>query len=77
MTDAFKTSGSSPTQIVDFYVENHGSVFLLRPVTPAADSWVNEHIPEDAQYFGNAVVVEHRYIADIVQGIQNDGLAVA
>lgn len=28
-------------------------------------------------YFGDAVVVEHRYIADIVRGIQNDGLAVA
>lgn len=60
----------------DFYVENHGSIILLRPVSSAAKEWIDEHIPEDAQYFGNAVVVEPRYIADIVQGIQNDGLAV-
>ena len=64
-------------QQVDFSVENHGSIFLLRPITPSAFEWVREHIPDDAQYFGNAVVVEHRYIEDIVDGIQNDGLEVA
>ena len=60
----------------DFEVENHFTIFLLRPLTPAAESWIDEHISEDARYFGSAVVVEHRYIADIVQGIQDDGLAV-
>jgi hypothetical protein len=60
----------------DFAVEDHFSIFLLRPLTPAAESWIHEHIPEDAQYFGNSVVVEHRYIADIVAGIQDDGLVV-
>ena len=65
------------TTQVDFSVENHGSIFLLRPISPAAFEWIKEHIPDDAQYFGNAVVVEHRYIEDIVDGIQNDGLEVA
>lgn len=60
----------------DFYVENHGSLFLLRPISPAANTWVDEHIPADANYFGGAVVVEHRYIQDIVQGIKDDGLEV-
>ena len=61
----------------DFIVENHGSIFLLRPVSPAASEWVSERIPEDAQWFGDAVAVEHRYIGDIVDGIQNDGLVVS
>lgn len=58
----------------DFFVLNEGTIFLLIPLTDAASTWVDEHLPEDAQWFGNGVVVEHRYIADIVQGIVNDGL---
>jgi hypothetical protein len=60
----------------DFTVQNEGSIFLLRPHTQSANDWIGEHIPDDAQFFGNAVVVEHRYIADIVAGIQSDGLEV-
>jgi len=62
---------------IDFEVENCGTLFLLRPQTQIAEAWVNDNLPEDAQRFGYAVVVEHRYIGDIVQGIQNDGLTVA
>ena len=61
---------------VDFEVSGGGTVYLLRPLTDAAREWVAEHIPEDAQYLGDAVAVEHRYIADIVSGIRNDGLTV-
>jgi hypothetical protein len=61
----------------DFRCENHGSLFLLFPLTESARSWVDEHLPSDAQWFGNGVVVEHRYIWPILEGIQNDGLAVA
>ena len=62
--------------MVDFKVENHGSIFLLQPLTPAARNWVNAQLPEDALWFAGAVAVEHRFIADIVNGIQNDGLEV-
>lgn len=77
--DWFVASGNSPTRTEEphFAVENHFTIFLLRPLTPAAESWIDEHIPEDALNFGNAVVVEHRYIVDVVQGIQNDGLLVS
>ena len=80
--DAFQTSGNSPTRSgkiqPDFVVENHSSIFLLKPLTPAATSWVEEHIGEENGYqpYFPTVVVEPRYIADIVEGIQNDGLAV-
>ncbi len=73
-SDSFVASGSSPQP--DFFVENHGTVFLLRPLTPAAISWVKENLPEDHLTFGNAVVVEPRYIADIVRGAQADGLVI-
>ena len=74
--DAFVASGNSPTQ-ADFIVENHGTIFLLQPLTPAATSWIQENLPEDHMTFGSAVVVEHRYIADIVRGAIADGLEVA
>jgi hypothetical protein len=64
----------------DFSIEGEGgfcSVYLLRPLTPAAFEWIEEHIPEDAQRFGNAIAVEHRYIGPLAEGIIADGLAVA
>jgi hypothetical protein len=60
----------------DFVVSNHGSIFLLDPLTDVARAWADEHLPADHMLFGAAVVVEHRYIADIVAGILDAGLRV-
>ncbi len=65
-----------PVSRPDFVVENHGSIFLLHHRTPAAHAWVREHLPRDRQTWGDATVVEHRYIRDVVAGAQADGLAV-
>lgn len=65
--------------MIDFEIENHGSIVLLRPVTPAAREWVDEHILVDGnevQTWAGAIVVEPRYVADIVHGFQEDGLCV-
>ncbi len=77
--DSFAASGNSPTRSdgPDFRCENHGSLFLLFPLTLSARSWIEEHLPEDAQWFGNAVVIEHRYIWTILGGIQDAGLAAS
>ncbi len=72
--DSFVASGSSPT--VDFLCENHSSVFLLRPVSPAAFSWIEEHLPPDRLTFGNTVAIDHRCIWAILAGLQDDGLVV-
>lgn len=60
----------------DFTLYDHGSIFLLRPHTETARNWIAVHISEDAYMFGDAVVIEHRFIADIVKRIQMDGLGV-
>ena len=63
--------------MTDLQVENHGSIFLLRPVSDAGTDWINDHIDtENAQWFGISVVIEHRYIQDIVDGAIHDGLHV-
>lgn len=36
----------------------------------------NSERRKDAQYFGSAVVVEHRFVENIIQGIQQDGLTI-
>lgn len=60
----------------DFRVSGGGSLYILSPLTEAARDWVAEHIGDDAQTFGGGIAVEHRYIGDIVDGIQCDGLTV-
>jgi hypothetical protein len=52
-SDPNQESGTSP--MPDFVVENHGSIFLLQPLTPAANSWIEEHLPEDHMTFGGAI----------------------
>ena len=80
--DSFVDSVSSPPHSrripLDFVLENHGSICLLRPLTSSAVAWVEEHIGQDNgfQPYFPTVVVEPRYMADIVEGIRNVGLAV-
>jgi hypothetical protein len=61
----------------DFTVQHEGTIFLVIPNTPSAQEWIDEHIDDTAQYFGTAVVVEHRYIVDLIDGILAEGLSVS
>ena len=62
----------------DFFLENCGSILLLRPISSSARHWVEKHIGRDNgfQPYFPTVVIEHRYVRDIIVGIQHDGLAV-
>ena len=61
----------------DFIFSSHGGVTLQYPASEAAREWISEHIPEDAEYFGDAVAIEPRYAGDILDGAAGDGLAYA
>jgi hypothetical protein len=70
---------TAEAKAADFTVQNHGSIFLLCPQTEAATEWARKHIGGEngfQPYWPGAVVVEHRYITDIVEGIKSDGLQV-
>ncbi len=60
----------------DFTLYDGGSVLLLKAVTEDAKEWEREHLPEEAQRLGDAVAIERRYIADIVEGILAYGLNI-
>lgn len=62
---------------LDFAVVDHGTIALLQPLTEEATEWVDLHLPDDAPRLGEAIAVEHRYINDILVGIEHDGLVVA
>ena len=61
---------------IHFEAENHGTIWLFRPLTAEAQAWVDEKIDTAAGFFADAVVVEHRYIGAIVEGAAADGLRV-
>ncbi len=60
----------------DFEIENHGSLFLVRPTNPEAEQHLRDNVGEEAQWLGNALAVEHRYIADLAQALQDNGYSV-
>ncbi len=70
------TSGSSCSEKpdIDFVVRGEGSIWLFTPLTPAAFEFLSEHIREDAQYFGESLVVEHRYVYELLLGLREHGL---
>lgn len=62
--------------VMDIQIENHGSIVLLRPLSDEASDWIDEHIPDDALWFAGALVVEPRYVDDIIEGMSADGLSL-
>jgi hypothetical protein len=74
-----KTVDSPATIVPQFELQNHGSLFLLRPLTPAAKEWMRDHLPEDSpetQFWGEAIVIEPRCLEPIIEGILADGLVL-
>jgi hypothetical protein len=60
----------------DAKVENHGSLFLVQPITVRAAEWLLEHTADDAIYWVGALVVEPRYAEALVAGMRESGLTV-
>lgn len=58
----------------DVAVHNEGTLFLFRTLTDRARNWIAAHVQADALWFGDALVVEHRFAADLAQGMRDDGL---
>jgi hypothetical protein len=58
------------------HVVNHHSIVLFHLNTPVASAWVEEHVSDEAQFFGMALVVEPRYVADLIHGMHEAGLEV-
>lgn len=64
------------TRIPDVTVEDHGSLAIFQPLTPAAREWIDENVQEDAQWWCDGLVVEPRYADDLADGMMDAGLEV-
>ena len=56
--------------IDQFKIRNEGSIVLFEPLTSTAQGWWSDNVDPEAQTFGNAYAVEHRYAPDIIEGIK-------
>jgi len=71
-------SSSSVVPITpDVLVQNEGTVFLFCPLTSRGKEWIDEHVQPDAQWFGDVLVVEHRFAWCLAQGMKDAGLVLA
>jgi hypothetical protein len=78
-TDSFVGSGSSPqgASSLDLVFENHFSLFLIRPVSPAGQTWLDENVGDsETQTWCGAVVCEPRFAPDVCRGAIEAGLTV-
>jgi hypothetical protein len=61
---------------MDFAFENHGSVFLVRPLTDAARTHAKE-VYADAMTFGGAIAVDASYAVHNAETLLMDGFSVS
>ena len=69
------SSRINSTTTPDILVRNEGTLFLFCPLTPQAKQWIGQHV-QDALWFGNVLVVEHRYAWGLAVGMRDSGLVL-
>jgi hypothetical protein len=60
--------------LADVAVHDHGSIVILVPLTDAAGDFFDERLPDDCPMWGAGYAVERRYAADILEGLNEEGL---
>lgn len=60
----------------DFTFSNHGSIWLCLPKNKAADKHLHSHVSRESQWFGDALVVEPRFVRDLAERLDDAGFQV-
>jgi hypothetical protein len=61
----------------DVLVRNEGTVFIFCPLTERAKLWFNANVASESwQWFGNVLVVEHRYAWRLSEGLSSEGFVL-
>jgi hypothetical protein len=61
----------------DLLIHDAGMIILFTPITDAAKQWIDEHVADDPQWFGPALVVELGYANELFKGMAEAGLSFA
>jgi len=68
--DLFNVSAVTP----DVLVRNEGTVFAFWTLTDRAQTWIDENVESESwQWFGDFLVVEHRYAWAVAVGMKDAG----
>lgn len=63
-------------ETIDFLFRDHGSIWTVLPQNEAAKDHLLESVSEEAQWFGEALAVEARYVATLAEGLKDNGFTV-
>lgn len=66
-----KSKARRPT--VDYTFANHGSLWLVTPQNQRAAAFLEESVQADAQWMGQALVVEPRYVSALANNLREEG----
>jgi hypothetical protein len=63
----------------DFSIRDEGSIVLLTPLSPSAHEFVEQRIGSDNGYqpYWPTVVIEPRYVQDILEGVIAEGMVIS
>jgi hypothetical protein len=61
------------TPRTDVLVQGEGSIFMFRLLTSSATDWIEENVNAPV-FFGDALIVEHRFALEICMAMQAAGL---
>lgn len=50
------------------------TIYFLSPLSKRASKWIKENLIGEQTKIGTSIIVEHRYISDIVEAIKECGL---
>ena len=73
---ARSTSANPKPRVYDFRVTGGGTIYLVHPLNKHAAKHLKENVQEDAQWMGDALAVEHRYIVDLIIALRQHGYEV-
>jgi hypothetical protein len=63
--------------LADFVFTNHGSVWLVTPKDSTVRRALAQRVdPNEAQWFGEALAVEARFVEGLALGLREEGFSV-
>jgi hypothetical protein len=65
-----------PACKTDIWILPQGTLTLVRPLTQRASQWISQHVQDDFQWFGPALLIEHHYLGELLNGMIEEGLHV-
>jgi hypothetical protein len=65
-----------PARKTDIWILPQGTLTLVRPLTQRASEWIRQNLQDHSQWFGPALLIEHHYVAKLLNGMIADGLHV-